>query len=167
MEVRRARASRWSSLMISCGSHARLSSFQGRVYLFYPSDFPYTPMDVERTRDCETCAPDGNASARRAGASPLSRRTKDGVRILKSRRHSSQENSRELPQFHPRHGGVRARKWRRKMSRIASRREPRTGNTVQTFKFPLEHPPAISFDDAAHDYNVTDGTGRGSLTGYL
>lgn len=61
--------------------------------------------------------------------------------------------------------GVQARKWRRSLAAAATRVEP----TTRTLKFKLnlgDHKP-FTFDQACRLYNVTEGTGKGSLTGLL
>jgi len=62
-------------------------------------------------------------------------------------------------------GGEKARKWRKRVARSAVRND----KYVRTLKFPLEPAQGISldFDKFATLYDITQGTGKGTLTGLL
>ncbi len=62
----------------------------------------------------------------------------------------------------PRHGGVDAKKWRRKVANAATKRPE---NVMRTLSFPLDLELGFSdfFDDAERLYNTVEGLGKGSL----
>lgn len=61
------------------------------------------------------------------------------------------------------HGGVVARKWRRRLSTFATA----MNKSTHTYKFPLEGSDGLDFDSARHDYGITEGIGKGSLLALL
>ncbi len=65
----------------------------------------------------------------------------------------------------PRHGGVQARRWRRKVARAAVKAPEQS---LKTLTFPLDLSlPAAAFEVADELYNAIEGTGEGSLVRLL
>jgi hypothetical protein len=63
-----------------------------------------------------------------------------------------------------RHGGVKARQWRRKIGLLS---QAKAKHQLRTLTFPLAESPEISFDDATRLYAATEGLGKGSLIGLI